>query len=73
MQTDFVKRVVKHAFGFAVLVFAVGCVSRSEAPQDESDQIFARPGDFGADMMHYNPHKTFSGPHGGGGPGILAG
>ena len=30
---------------------------------------WARPGDFGADMMHYNPHKTFSGPHGGGGPG----
>ena len=29
----------------------------------------ARPGDFGADMMHYNPHKTFSSPHGGGGPG----
>jgi glycine dehydrogenase subunit 2 len=29
----------------------------------------ARPGDFGADMMHFNPHKTFSGPHGGGGPG----
>src|SRR5204863_9496074 len=27
-----------------------------------------RPGDFGADMMHYNPHKTFSGPHGVGGP-----
>mgnify|MGYP005851681569 FL=1 len=29
----------------------------------------ARPGVFGADMMHYNPHKTFSTPHGGGGPG----
>jgi glycine dehydrogenase subunit 2 len=29
----------------------------------------SRPGDFGADLMHYNPHKTFSGPHGGGGPG----
>ena len=28
-----------------------------------------RPGDMGVDMMHYNPHKTFSGPHGGGGPG----
>ncbi len=28
-----------------------------------------RPGDFGADMMHFNPHKTFSGPHGAGGPG----
>ncbi len=29
----------------------------------------SRPGDFGVDMQHYNPHKTFSGPHGGGGPG----
>ena len=29
----------------------------------------ARPGDFGVDMMHYNLHKTFSTPHGGGGPG----
>ncbi|MGA2033298.1 MAG: aminomethyl-transferring glycine dehydrogenase subunit GcvPB [Thermoguttaceae bacterium] len=28
-----------------------------------------RPGDFGTDLMHFNPHKTFSGPHGGGGPG----
>ncbi len=28
-----------------------------------------RPGDMGADLMHFNPHKTFSGPHGGGGPG----
>lgn len=28
-----------------------------------------RPGDFGGDMMHYNVHKTFTGPHGGGGPG----
>jgi glycine dehydrogenase subunit 2 len=28
-----------------------------------------RPGDFGVDMMHYNVHKTFTGPHGGGGPG----
>jgi len=28
-----------------------------------------RPGDFGIDMMHLNLHKTFSTPHGGGGPG----
>lgn len=28
-----------------------------------------RPGDFGADMMHFNVHKTFTGPHGAGGPG----
>lgn len=29
----------------------------------------ARPGDFGVDAMHYNTHKTFSTPHGCGGPG----
>jgi len=28
-----------------------------------------RPGDFGVDLMHLNLHKTFSTPHGGGGPG----
>jgi glycine dehydrogenase subunit 2 len=28
-----------------------------------------RPGDMGFDLMHINPHKTFSTPHGGGGPG----
>jgi glycine dehydrogenase subunit 2 len=28
-----------------------------------------RPGDFGTDVMHLNLHKTFSTPHGGGGPG----
>jgi glycine dehydrogenase len=29
-----------------------------------------RPGDYGADVMHLNLHKTFAIPHGGGGPGI---
>lgn len=29
----------------------------------------ARPGDMGFDVMHVNLHKTFSTPHGGGGPG----
>ena len=29
----------------------------------------ARPGDFGVDVVHLNLHKTFSTPHGGGGPG----
>ena len=28
-----------------------------------------RPGDLGIDCMHINLHKTFSTPHGGGGPG----
>ncbi|HEY4602621.1 MAG TPA: aminomethyl-transferring glycine dehydrogenase subunit GcvPB [Cerasibacillus sp.] len=30
---------------------------------------YARPGDMGFDVVHLNLHKTFSGPHGGGGPG----
>ena len=29
----------------------------------------ARPGNLGVDLMHYNLHKTFATPHGGGGPG----
>ncbi|MGH3694387.1 MAG: aminomethyl-transferring glycine dehydrogenase [Pseudonocardiaceae bacterium] len=30
----------------------------------------ARPGHFGADVSHFNLHKTFCIPHGGGGPGV---
>ncbi len=32
----------------------------------------ARPGTMGIDVMHFNLHKTFSTPHGGGGPGAGA-
>jgi len=32
----------------------------------------ARPGDMGFDIVHFNMHKTFSTPHGGGGPGAGA-
>ncbi len=32
----------------------------------------ARPGDMGADVFHFNLHKTLSTPHGGGGPGAGA-
>ena len=30
----------------------------------------ARPGDYGGDVSHFNLHKTFCIPHGGGGPGM---
>ncbi|MBC8525433.1 MAG: aminomethyl-transferring glycine dehydrogenase subunit GcvPB [Candidatus Cloacimonetes bacterium] len=30
---------------------------------------YIRPGDIGVDIVHFNLHKTFSTPHGGGGPG----
>ena len=32
----------------------------------------AKPGELGMDILHYNLHKTFSTPHGGGGPGAGA-
>ncbi len=32
----------------------------------------AKPGELGCDVLHYNLHKTFSTPHGGGGPGAGA-
>ncbi|MCC6510023.1 MAG: aminomethyl-transferring glycine dehydrogenase subunit GcvPB [Pirellulaceae bacterium] len=53
----------------AALVHGVGGLIYLDGANMNAILGIARPGDFGADMMHYNPHKTFSGPHGGGGPG----
>jgi glycine dehydrogenase subunit 2 len=53
----------------AEAVHAVGGLVYLDGANMNAILGIARPGDFGADMMHYNPHKTFSGPHGGGGPG----
>ncbi|MGN6132902.1 MAG: aminomethyl-transferring glycine dehydrogenase subunit GcvPB [Aureliella sp.] len=53
----------------AELVHAAGGLIYLDGANMNAILGITRPGDFGADMMHYNPHKTFSGPHGGGGPG----
>ncbi|HEX3726620.1 MAG TPA: aminomethyl-transferring glycine dehydrogenase subunit GcvPB [Pirellulales bacterium] len=53
----------------AAEVHAVGGLIYLDGANMNAILGIARPGDFGADMMHFNPHKTFSGPHGGGGPG----
>jgi glycine dehydrogenase subunit 2 len=53
----------------ADLVHGVGGLIYLDGANMNAILGIARPGDFGADMMHFNPHKTFSGPHGGGGPG----
>jgi glycine dehydrogenase subunit 2 len=53
----------------AARVHAVGGLIYLDGANMNAILGVARPGDFGADMMHFNPHKTFSGPHGGGGPG----
>jgi glycine dehydrogenase subunit 2 len=53
----------------ARMVHAVGGLVYLDGANMNAIVGVARPGDFGADMMHFNPHKTFSTPHGGGGPG----
>ncbi len=53
----------------AKMVHAIGGLIYLDGANMNAILGIARPGDFGADMMHFNPHKTFSGPHGGGGPG----
>lgn len=53
----------------ADLVHEVGALLYLDGANMNAILGITRPGDFGADMMHFNCHKTFSGPHGGGGPG----
>ncbi|MCA9213739.1 MAG: aminomethyl-transferring glycine dehydrogenase subunit GcvPB [Planctomycetales bacterium] len=53
----------------ADLIHSVGGLIYLDGANMNAILGITRPGDFGADMMHFNPHKTFSGPHGGGGPG----
>ncbi len=53
----------------ADMVHAAGALMYLDGANMNAILGITRPGDFGADMMHFNPHKTFSGPHGGGGPG----
>ncbi len=53
----------------AQLVHGVGGLVYIDGANMNAIAGIARPGDFGGDMMHYNVHKTFTGPHGAGGPG----
>src|SRR4029079_8693011 len=53
----------------AELVHKAGGLMYMDGANMNAIQGKARPGDFGIDVMHFNLHKTFSQPHGGGGPG----
>ena len=53
----------------AKLVHEAGGLVYMDGANMNAIQGKARPGDFGVDVMHFNLHKTFSTPHGGGGPG----
>ncbi len=48
---------------------AIGALVYMDGANMNAMMGVARPGDFGVDVLHLNLHKTFSTPHGGGGPG----
>ncbi len=51
------------------LVHAAGALAYMDGANLNAMLGWFRPGDAGFDVMHFNVHKTFSTPHGGGGPG----
>jgi glycine dehydrogenase subunit 2 len=53
----------------ATLVHGVGATLYYDGANLNAVMGRARPGDMGFDIVHYNLHKTFTQPHGGGGPG----
>lgn len=53
----------------ADLVHGVGGLLYYDGANANAILGIVRPGDMGFDIVHYNLHKTFSTPHGGGGPG----
>jgi glycine dehydrogenase subunit 2 len=58
-----------HIVEMAEMVHAAGAFLYLDGANMNAILGIARPGDFGVDVMHYNTHKTFSTPHGCGGPG----
>ena len=53
----------------AALIHAHGGLMYGDGANMNALLGIVRPGDLGFDVLHYNLHKTFSTPHGGGGPG----
>jgi len=53
----------------AAIVHAAGGLMYLDGANMNAILGVTRPGDMGFDVMHFNLHKTFSTPHGGGGPG----
>ena len=59
----------QHIAEIAEILHANGSLLYMDGANMNALAGIARPGDFGVDVMHINLHKTFSTPHGGGGPG----
>jgi len=59
----------EHVDDIVALVHGCGGLVYGDGANMNALAGIARPGDMGIDLMHYNLHKTFATPHGGGGPG----
>ncbi|MDQ3225354.1 MAG: aminomethyl-transferring glycine dehydrogenase subunit GcvPB [Chloroflexota bacterium] len=59
----------EHIEEIVAAVHAAGGLVYNDGANFNAILGIARPGDLGIDVMHFNLHKTFSTPHGGGGPG----
>lgn len=62
----------EHVQQVAELVHEAGGLMYGDGANFNAILGIVRPGDVGFDFMHYNLHKTFTTPHGGGGPGCGA-
>ena len=58
-----------HIKEIADIIHAKGGLMYLDGANLNANMGIFRPGDVGFDIMHFNLHKTFSTPHGGGGPG----
>ena len=59
----------EHITEIARLVHEAGGLLYYDGANANAVLGISRPGDMGFDIVHFNTHKTFSTPHGGGGPG----
>ena len=59
----------EHIAEVARILHAKGALVYMDGANMNALAGISRPGDYGVDLMHLNLHKTFSTPHGGGGPG----
>jgi glycine dehydrogenase subunit 2 len=59
----------EHIEEIVALVHGCGGLVYNDGANFNAILGIVRPGDLGIDVMHFNLHKTFSTPHGGGGPG----
>ncbi|SDM81008.1 glycine dehydrogenase subunit 2 [Fictibacillus solisalsi] len=59
----------EHILEMAAIVHEAGGKLYYDGANMNAIMGYTRPGDMGFDVVHLNLHKTFTGPHGGGGPG----